>query len=72
MGLRFRKTISLGKGLRLNLNKKSVGLSFGTKGARYSVNSDGRKTFSIGIPGTGLYWTESSNSKKKKAKKEND
>ena len=63
MGLRFRKSINLGGGLRLNFNKKSAGLSFGTKGARFSVNSDGRKTTSFGIPGTGLYWTKSGEGK---------
>ena len=63
MGIRFRKTINLGGGLKLNLNKKSAGLSFGSKGARFSVNSDGRKTTSIGIPGTGLYWTKTSDGK---------
>ena len=63
MGLRFRKSINLGGGLKLNFNKKSAGLSFGTKGARFSVNSDGRKTTSFGIPGTGLYWTKSGEGK---------
>ena len=32
-----------------------MGLSFGVPGARYTVNSKGRRTFSTGIPGTGLY-----------------
>lgn len=63
MSIRFRKSINLGGGLRLNFNKKSAGLSFGTKGARFSVNSDGRKTTSFGIPGTGLYWTKSGEGK---------
>lgn len=63
MSIRFRKTINLGGGLKLNLNKKSAGLSFGGKGARFSVNSDGRKTTSVGIPGTGIYWTKSSEGK---------
>ena len=67
MGLRFRKSFNLGGGFRLNLNKKSVGLSVGTKGVRYSVNSDGRKTASVGIPGTGLYWTESKTKNSKKS-----
>ena len=58
MGLRFRKSINIGNGFRINFNKKSVGLSVGTKGARYTIYSEGRKTSSIGIPGTGLYWTE--------------
>lgn len=73
MGLRFRKSINLGGGVRLNFNKKSTGISFGTKGARYSINSNGRKTVSVGIPGTGLYWTQSKggNSKGSKGNKSN-
>lgn len=63
MSIRFRKSINLGGGLKLNFNKKSAGLSFGGKGARFSVNSDGRKTTSIGIPGTGIYWTKSGEGK---------
>ena len=70
MGLRFRKSINLGNGARLNINKKSVGVSVGAKGVRYSVNSDGRRTASIGIPGTGLYWTKSSNKSKKNKSKD--
>lgn len=60
MGFRFRKSIKLGKGVRINFNKKSAGISFGTKGARYSINSNGRRTASVGIPGTGLYYTKTS------------
>jgi tetratricopeptide (TPR) repeat protein len=42
-------------GVRLNFNKDSVGMSFGVPGARYTINSKGRRTVSTGIPGTGLY-----------------
>ena len=66
MGFRFRKSINLGGGVRLNLNKKSAGISFGGKGFRYSINSNGRKTATAGIPGTGLYYTKSSGGGKKK------
>lgn len=59
MGFRFRKSVNLGHGTRINFNKKSVGISFGGKGFRYTVNSDGRRTKTVGIPGTGMYWTES-------------
>ena len=41
-------------GVRLNFNKDSIGMSFGVPGARYTVNSKGRRTASVGIPGTGL------------------
>jgi tetratricopeptide (TPR) repeat protein len=42
-------------GVRLNFSKETVGLSFGVPGARYTINSKGRRTVSTGIPGTGLY-----------------
>lgn len=64
MGLRFRKSISLGKGVKLNINKNSIGLSAGTKGARVSINSKGRKTTTIDIPGTGISYVSTKNTKK--------
>ncbi len=54
--LRFRRSISLGKGVRLNFNTSSIGLSAGIPGVRYSVNTSGQSTRSAGIPGTGLYY----------------
>jgi tetratricopeptide (TPR) repeat protein len=42
-----------------------VGLSFGVPGARYTINSKGRRTVSAGIPGTGLYATETLSSGRK-------
>ena len=59
MGLRFRRTLKIAPGLRLNFNKNSVGLSIGPRGAKYTINSSGRRTASVGIPGSGLYYTES-------------
>ena len=64
MGLRFRKSIKLGGGAKLNIGKKSVGMSVGGKGARYSVNSSGRRTKSVGIPGTGLSYVSTSGGRK--------
>lgn len=60
MGLRFRKSIKIAPGVRLNIGKKSVGISAGVKGARVSVNSNGRVTKSVGIPGTGLSYVKTS------------
>lgn len=54
--LRFRRSVRIAPGVRLNFNKRSVGVSAGARGARVSVNSDGRSTRSVGIPGTGLYY----------------
>lgn len=55
MSLRFRRSMKLIPGVRLNFGKDSVGMSFGVRGARYTVNSKGRRTVSVGVPGTGLY-----------------
>lgn len=54
MGTRFRKSVSLGKGVRLNVGKGSIGVSAGTKGAHISVNSKRGVTSTVGAPGTGL------------------
>jgi hypothetical protein len=64
MGFRFRKSIRLGKYARINLGKKSMGLSVGVRGARMSFNTKGRQTTSVGIPGSGLYYTSTSSLKK--------
>ena len=66
MGLRFRRTLKIAPGLRLNFNKNSVGLSIGPRGAKYTINSSGRRTASVGIPGSGLYYTESQGGGKRK------
>ena len=42
MGLNFRKSISLGKGLKLNLSKSGPSVSFGKSGFRQSVNLKGQ------------------------------
>lgn len=70
MGLNFRKSINLGNGFKLNIGKKSVGISGGVKGARVSVNSSGRKTATFSIPGTGLSYSMNLG-KKKSSKKKN-
>lgn len=54
MGLRFRKSIGLAKGVRLNLGKRGIGLSVGGRGAGVSINSSGRRSARVGVPGTGL------------------
>ncbi len=71
MGLQFRKSISICKGLKLNITKNGVGVTIGKKGCHYSINSSGRTTATVGIPGTGLYYTKSKNLKtmKKEAEK---
>ena len=60
---RFRKSFKVAPGVKINLNKKSVGVTIGGKGARYTVNTSGQRTLSTGIPGTGLYFVETSKKK---------
>ncbi|WP_302805107.1 DUF4236 domain-containing protein [Cloacibacillus porcorum] len=57
MGLRFRKSVKLCPGVRLNLSKSGVSTSFGVTGARVNVGKNGVYA-SAGIPGTGLYMRE--------------
>ncbi|MDI6872496.1 MAG: DUF4236 domain-containing protein [Bacillota bacterium] len=59
MGFRFRKSIRLGKGMRVNLSKSGIGMSLGVKGARVGIGSAGARA-TVGIPGTGLYWEKRS------------
>ena len=54
VGLRFRRSFKIAPGVRLNVNNNSTGISFGGKGLRYTLNSTGRRTSSVGIPGIGL------------------
>ncbi len=68
MGFRFRKSIKVAPGVKVNLNKKSIGATVGTKGAHYTVNSKGKKTTTVGVPGTGFSYTSSSGSSKKRKK----
>ena len=65
MGLRMRKSITICKGVRLNFGKSGTSLSFGTRGLRQTIHSSGRRTTSIGIPGSGLSYVTSSGGKKR-------
>lgn len=56
MGFRFRKSIKLFPGVRLNLSKTGVSTSIGRPGAM--INVRGRRVRgSVGLPGTGLSYT---------------
>jgi hypothetical protein len=55
MGFRFRKSFGFGP-FRANLSPKGVGSSFGFFGFRFGVSTDGRKYWSFGLKGTGLYY----------------
>jgi lipopolysaccharide biosynthesis regulator YciM len=58
--MRYQKRIKIGPGLRLNLSKSGVSLSVGPRGAHYTIGSNGRRTKSLGIPGSGISWVSRS------------
>ncbi|MDF7664861.1 DUF4236 domain-containing protein [Bifidobacterium sp. ESL0745] len=59
MGWRLRKSVNLGKDLRVNIGKKGItGLTVGKHGEPHvTVNKNGA-TVGASIPGTGLYYSE--------------
>lgn len=59
--MRFRRSVKILPGVRINFNKNSTGLTFGPRGAHYTINSSGRRSTSFGIPGTGIWWQDSYN-----------
>ena len=58
MGLRFRKSVTLCKGVKLNFGKTGMSVSVGGKGYHKTINTKGQVTTSMGIPGTGIYYTD--------------
>src|SRR5262245_3835081 len=56
MSFRFRKTVKLLPGVRLNLSGSGASVSFGPRGLHYTVGMKGTRA-TVGIPGSGLSWT---------------
>ncbi len=56
MGWRFQKRIRLLPGITLNLSRKGVSTSIGTRGARVTLGHGKRRT-TVGIPGSGISHT---------------
>lgn len=62
VGLRYKKSINLGGGFRINLSKSGIGYSWGVPGYRITKTANGRIRKTMSIPGTGLsHVTETSN-----------
>lgn len=64
MGVRFRKSINLGGGFRVNISKSGIGYSWGTKGYRYTKTARGSSRRTYSIPGTGLSYVSESGKRK--------
>lgn len=56
MGFRFRRTIKVAPGVRLNIGKNGVSTSIGKRGAGITFGKNGT-TAHVGIPGTGMSYT---------------
>ena len=63
MGLRFRKSISIIPGVKLNIGTTGMSVSAGVPGFRKTFHTSGRVTTSVGIPGTGLYYVDTDNTR---------
>ena len=66
MGWNIRKRKEILPGVHANLSKKGLGLSVGPEHSTLSVSPGRRVTENIGIPGTGIRYTNVVNTKKSK------
>ena len=57
MGFRFRKTIKLFPGVKLNFSKSGVSTSIGGPGATINISKRGTRG-TVGMPGTGVSYSE--------------
>lgn len=58
MGFRLYRRVRIAPGIRLNFGTRGVSASFGHRGAWYTVGPHGRRTATLGFPGTGLRYTQ--------------
>lgn len=72
MGLRFRKSITLLPGVKLNIGKSSVGVSLGGKFGGVSLNSRTGAQARATLPGTGLSYTTRLGGKKRSSAKKKE
>ena len=56
MAFRFWRRVRLAPGVTLNLSKSNASLSFGPRGAKYTISPRGNRA-TAGLPGTGLFYT---------------
>jgi hypothetical protein len=57
MGFRFRKSIKILPGIRLNLSRSGVSASVGKRAATVNLSERGARG-TVGAPGTGLSYSE--------------
>ena len=57
MGFRFRKSLRIAPGVRLNLTSRGLSTTFGPRGTTVNLSSSGARG-NVGIPGTGLSYSQ--------------
>lgn len=67
MPWRFRRSVRVAKGVRINFGKKGMSLTTGRKGFHTTIGH-GQVRTTIGMPGTGISYTHVSGKKKKPAR----
>lgn len=67
MGWRFRRSVTLMPGVRVNFGLHGPSVSVGGKGFRTTFGSNGRVTRSIGIPGTGISYVTTSSGRSRQS-----
>jgi len=58
MGLRFRRSFRIVPGVRINLSRSGLSTSIGRPGATLNVGGKRGPRVTVGIPGTGLSYSE--------------
>jgi Protein of unknown function (DUF4236) len=58
MGFRFRRSIRILPGLRLNIGKRDVSTSVGGRGHWITFGGKRAPTVTLGVPGTGLRYSQ--------------
>lgn len=71
MGLRFRKSIKIAPGVKLNFGKKSAGMSIGGKYGGVSFNTKNGARARVSAPGTGLSYSTNLKHKRSSHKNQN-
>jgi hypothetical protein len=58
MGFKFRKRIKIAPGVHVNVSKRGLSANVGKKGASVTVGGARGTTANVGIPGTGISYSE--------------
>lgn len=65
MGFRFRKSVKLAPGVKVNFGKRGASVTVGNKYARTTIGK-GRRTNSVSLPGTGISYSTQTTKRKKR------